>query len=75
MQKLKANDKGQRTDFAVAMLNKVFEGENFMKRVYFSDKASFSTSGQVNKHNVRIWGLQKQNCVREHVRDSSKVNV
>ncbi|PSN43644.1 hypothetical protein C0J52_16671 [Blattella germanica] len=36
---------------------------------------SDNVSGKVNKHNVRIWGLQNPPEHIEHVRDSPKVNV
>ena len=41
----------------------------------FSDKASFYISGKVNKHNVRIWGLQNPYEIVEKERDSPKLNV
>jgi hypothetical protein len=41
----------------------------------FSDEAIFHTSGKVNRHNVRIWGLENPRVVFENERDSPKVNV
>ncbi|PNF27743.1 hypothetical protein B7P43_G12779 [Cryptotermes secundus] len=48
------------------------EDELFLRRVIFSDEATFHLSGKVNRHNVRIWGYR---VTFEHVRDSPKVNV
>ncbi|PNF20691.1 hypothetical protein B7P43_G00324, partial [Cryptotermes secundus] len=44
-------------------------------RVIFSDEATFHLSGKINRHNVRIWGLQNPCVTLEHVWDSPKVNV
>ena len=52
-----------------------FEDEAFLKRVCFSDEATFHLSGKLNKHNVRIWGSENPHASRELQRDSPKVNV
>ncbi|KAJ4445840.1 hypothetical protein ANN_12525 [Periplaneta americana] len=44
-------------------------------RLIFSDEATFHTSGEINKHNCRVWGTQKPHRLIEHERDSAKVNV
>jgi hypothetical protein len=41
----------------------------------FSDEVTFHTCGKVNRHNIRIWGAENPHSVREHFRDSKKVNV
>ena len=41
----------------------------------FTDEACFLVSGNVNRHNVRIWGSENPNVVIEHVCQSPKVNV
>jgi hypothetical protein len=46
-----------------------------LTRVCFSDKATFHTSGKVNRHNVRIWGSENPRVILEMERDSPKVNV
>ena len=51
------------------------EDDRFLLRLIFSDKATFRISGKVNRHNVRIWGLQDPHEIVEHERDSPKVNV
>ncbi|PNF24991.1 hypothetical protein B7P43_G07957 [Cryptotermes secundus] len=73
-QALHANDKVKHVEFCDCML-KNREDELFLPRVTFSDKATFHLSGKVNRHTVRIWGLQNPRVTLEHVRDSPKVNV
>ena len=68
------DDRLRRFEFAVEMLDRV-EDEDYLKRVCFTDEAIFHLSGQVNKHNVRVWGSENPHVVREQVRDSPKVNV
>jgi hypothetical protein len=41
----------------------------------FSDEATFHTSGRVNQHNTIFWGKENPRIIREHKRDSPKVNV
>lgn len=72
---IKPVDRPKRTDFTSFMLNEIDDNPNFIKRVLFSDEATFHTSGVVNRHNCRIWGSELPNIVHEHVRDSPKVNV
>ena len=47
------------------MLQRISEDEAFLKRVCFSDEATFHVSGKLNKHNVRIWGLENPQSNRE----------
>ena len=49
--------------------------DNFLKRLRFSDEATFHVSGKVNKQNVRIWGTEKPHRIVENERDSPKTNV
>jgi hypothetical protein len=42
------------------------EEDGYVERLIFSDEATFHVSGKVSRHNVRIWGTE---------RDSPKVNV
>jgi hypothetical protein len=43
--------------------------------VCFPGETTFHTSGKVNRHNVRIWGLENPRVVLENEMDSPKVNV
>lgn len=51
------------------------EDDSFLSRVIFSDEATFHINGKVNRHNVRIWGLQNPHVTLEHERDTPKLNV
>ena len=56
LQVLQPNDMPRRKEFAMNMQQRISEDEAFLKRVCFSDEATFHVSGKLNKHNVRIWG-------------------
>ena len=62
----------RRAEFATLMLEWIDANNN---KVCFSDKATFHTSGNVKRHNVRIWGWENPHIVLQHVRHSPKVNV
>ena len=51
------------------------KSDEFLKRICFSDEATFYVSGKLNKHHVRIWGSEHPHEIRELERDSPKVNV
>lgn len=72
---IKPADKPKRVDFAVQMLSKIDDDENYLDNILFSDEATFHISGCVNRHNCRIWGNQQPNEVFQYVRDTPKVNV
>ena len=75
LQRLQPNDKPKQKEFADNMLQQISEDEEFLKRICFSDKATFHVSGKLNKHKVRIWGSEHLHEIRELERDSPKVNV
>lgn len=74
VQALKPNDKVKRIEFCDDMLH-MMEDNGFLQRIVYSDEATFHVSGKVNRHNVRIWGLQNPHATSQHERDSPKVNV
>jgi hypothetical protein len=41
----------------------------------FNDESIFHPSGEVNHHNVKIWGTENPREVKEQVWDSPKQNV
>ncbi|KFM76632.1 hypothetical protein X975_21839, partial [Stegodyphus mimosarum] len=65
----------RRMAFATDMLRKIEDAAEFLKRIIFSDEASFHLSGIVNRHNVCIWESGNPHEYREAQRDSPKVNV
>lgn len=75
VQKLEQNDFPLRTEFANNVLDRLELNENYLKRICFSDEATFHVCGKVNRHNCRIWGSENPRVVIEHERDSPKVNV
>jgi hypothetical protein len=54
------------------MLQQIDEDNDDLTRVCFSDAATFHTSGKVNRHNVRIRGLENPRVGLKNERDSPK---
>jgi hypothetical protein len=75
VQKLQENDLPRRYDFAIDILSRIDKDNDYLSRACFSDKATFHISGTVNLHNCRIWGSENPHVVREHERDTPKLNV
>jgi hypothetical protein len=57
------------------MLEKLDKDNKFLRKIMFSDKATFHVSGKVNKQNVCIWGSEHPHATVEHIRGSPKVIV
>ena len=75
MQSLQPDDSPQQTSFAAEILCRIDEDNDYLKRVCFSDEATFHTSGVVNRHSVRIWGSENPHVVFQNQQGSPKVNV
>jgi hypothetical protein len=75
VQEIKPADKPQRQNFAIDILERINQNQDFLSRVMFSDEATFHLSGKVNRHSVRIWVPENPHVVHEHIRDSPKLNV
>jgi hypothetical protein len=58
--------------FAVQTLDK---NNEFLRKITFSDEATFQVSRKVNKQNICIWGTEHPHARVKHIRDSPKVNV
>ena len=58
MRALQPDDGPLRASFATQIMRRIDEENVYLKRVCFSDEATFDTSRVVNRHNVRIWGSQ-----------------
>jgi hypothetical protein len=56
-------------------LSRLEDDELFTAKIVFSDEATFHLSGNVNRHNLRIWGSNNQYEVIEHKRGSPKLKV
>ena len=66
--------KRKRKQCGVDMQEKLEEDE-FNERLVLSDEATFHTNGEVNKHNVCIWGEENLYATIKHERDSPNVNA
>jgi hypothetical protein len=75
VQKLQENDLPRRYDFAIYIFSRIDEDNDYLSKVCFSDEATFHISGTVFRHNCRIWGSENPHVVREHERDTPKLNV
>ena len=65
LQALQPNDMPRRKEFAVNMLQRISEDEAFLRRVCFSDEATFRVSRKLNKRNVKICGSENPYASRE----------
>jgi len=75
VQSLQPDDGPRRASFATAILRRIDEDNDCLKRVCFSDEAHFHTSGVVNRCNVRIWGSENPPVAFKNQQGSPKVNV
>jgi hypothetical protein len=55
VQELHGNDQLLRTSFCDWAKRKIRENEEFFSKVMFSDEATFSNNGNVNRHNCHYW--------------------
>ena len=73
-QKLHDEDFDRRVQTAETLLP--FLEDPLMKNlIFFSDEATFHTSGYVHKQNCRIWSMEKPTEVFEYEDHSPKINV
>lgn len=74
-QELKEADFDLRSDFCEAMEIRLRDPD-FLKKVCFSDEATFHLSGYVNTHNCRYWATENPRVFREeHTQYPEKRNV
>jgi hypothetical protein len=64
--------------FAEEMLGHIDLDVDFLKKIMFTDEATFHVSGKVHRHNVRIWGTENPHirepiCSTEHGKSSNIV--
>jgi hypothetical protein len=52
VQAITPDDRVARKEFAVTMLEKLDEDNDFLRKIMFSDEATFHVSGKVNKQNI-----------------------
>jgi hypothetical protein len=51
------------------------EEDEFAEKLVFSDETIFHVYGNLNYHNVCIWGAENPHATMEHVSDSPEVNM
>ena len=64
-----------RVAFATKLLDEIATDDQYLKKICFSDEATFHLYGAVNRHNVRIWGTENPRKYVEKELNSPKVNV
>jgi hypothetical protein len=74
LQALMPADQVARSNFSIKMLV-AHDDNDFLRLLVFSNEATFCLSGKVNRHSVRIWGMENPHASVQHERDSPKVNV
>ena len=60
---------------AESLLEKMDTAGDFLDKIIFSDEATFTLHGSINRHNCRIWGSQPPEKYQTRVHSSPKVNV
>jgi hypothetical protein len=73
VQQLSEEDHRCRLDFCLQLQDLMSSDDHVLKKVQFSDEATFHISGAVNRRNVRMRGSENPHAYVEHQRDSPKV--
>ncbi|KZC07787.1 hypothetical protein WN55_09813 [Dufourea novaeangliae] len=64
-QELHGNDFQNRVNFCERDLQKLQSDELFLTKVLFTDEATITNCGQVNRHNMHYWSIQYPRWLRE----------
>jgi len=73
---LQPDDGPRRASFATEILRRIPEDNDYLKRVCFSDQATFHTSGVVNRHNDPHLALREHACCSfQNQQGSPKLDV
>lgn len=76
LQELSEDDYDRRLEFAEIMMDKIATDGNFVNNICFSDEATFTLCGNVNRHNLRYWSDVNPHWMREnHTQTPQKLNV
>jgi hypothetical protein len=73
-QHVTAQDKNVRYTFHCDFLSRL-EAELSTVKIVFSDENAFHLPGNVNQHNLTIWGSNSRQEANKHTRDNPKLNV
>jgi hypothetical protein len=75
LQHATAQDKEVCHTFCYDFLSRHEDDKLLAAKIVFSDEATFHLLGNINAHNLGIWGSNNPHEVIEHTRDSPKLNV
>lgn len=77
LHELYPGDYARRLEFARNFLTRVQFDGGWLDKILWSDEANFTLTGQVNKHNCRIWSDRNQNpnVILEQPLHAEKVTV
>ncbi|KZC06752.1 hypothetical protein WN55_07975 [Dufourea novaeangliae] len=64
-QELHGNDFQNRVNFCEWGLQKLQSDKLFLTKVLFTDEATFTNCGQVNRHNMHYWSIENPQWLRE----------
>lgn len=76
VQELMDDDSDRRNEFCEIMTNMCIHDPLLIKRICFTDEATFRLNGEVNKQNYRYWAKENPHWYREsHTQYRQSVNV
>lgn len=64
-QELHGDDFQHRVQFCNWAQQQIRNDENFVSMILFSDEASFTNSGQINRHNMHYWADENPHWIRQ----------
>lgn len=76
VQELNEDDPDRRIEFCETMMDRIDRNPLFLCNIVFSDEATFTLKGEVNRHNCRYWSDTNPDWMLEsHTQYPQKVNV
>lgn len=76
LHELNEDDPDRRSEFCEWAMNTSTRDNQFFSRVCFSDEATFSLHGEVNRHNCRYWATENPHWMHEtHTQNPQKMNL
>lgn len=76
VQELNDDDPDRRIEFCEAIMDNYQRDPLFVSNIIFSDEATFTLNGEVNRQNCRYWAKENPKWMREHhTQYPQKINV
>jgi hypothetical protein len=73
---LNEDDPDRRLQFCEELMLRCHEDLNFLNNILFSDEATFTLNGSVNRHNCRYWSRENPHWTQQHyTQRRGKINV